>query len=369
MKNSELFSLATIRSQSQRLFERALGGEGEFHCNLDQLPRAGEVVSQSIARRYPTGEILPHARINHLLHGDPRRLDQFHNSLDTSIDLTIISVLLDAGAGAKWSFCEGAKTYRASEGLGIASVKLFKEVLRGEGNALALKNLSEKDFFRVFQVTEENPLAGARERLSLLKNLGQKLPGERPASSFKNINERREIDCEQIFSKLIDLLSPLWENRQKLADGISLGDTWHHPALGTKDSPESYVPFHKLTQWCTYSLTEVYRRFSYPIKKEENLTGLPEYRNGGLFIDTGVLTPKNPPSRPLPPDSPTIVEWRALTVILIDKLHPLVAERLGRKLSLAELLEGGTWWAGRELANEKRGGLPPIAVDSDGTVF
>jgi hypothetical protein len=40
------------------------------------------------------------------------------------------------------------------------------------------------------------------------------------------------------------------------------------------------------------------------------------------------------------------------------------------RLPLAAVLEGGTWWAGRKIAAEKReGGPPPIRVVSDGTVF
>jgi hypothetical protein len=37
---------------------------------------------------------------------------------------------------------------------------------------------------------------------------------------------------------------------------------------------------------------------------------------------------------------------------------------------LAKVLEGGTWWAGRFLAKEKRSdGSPPLQIESDGTVF
>jgi hypothetical protein len=32
-------------------------------------------------------------------------------------------------------------------------------------------------------------------------------------------------------------------------------------------------------------------------------------------------------------------------------------------------LEGGSWAAGRELAQRHRGGLPPLKVASDGTIF
>ncbi|MBK1714989.1 hypothetical protein CKO43_19690 [Rubrivivax gelatinosus] len=47
--------------------------------------------------------------------------------------------------------------------------------------------------------------------------------------------------------------------------------------------------------------------------------------------------------------------------------------RLGRsaaQLPLACILVGGTWAAGRQIASEKRnGGVPPVQIDSDGTVF
>ena len=63
---------------------------------------------------------------------------------------------------------------------------------------------------------------------------------------------------------------------------------------------------------------------------------------------------------------------RALTVALIDELAPLVRDRLdvgADEMPLACVLEGGTWAAGRELAQRQRNGRPPINVNSDGTVF
>ena len=77
--------------------------------------------------------------------------------------------------------------------------------------------------------------------------------------------------------------------------------------------------------------------------------------------------------RPHAVEAPLVVEWRALTVALLDRLAPLVRERLGvseQTFPLARLLEGGTWAAGRRLAHERRpDGAPPIRVASDGTVF
>jgi hypothetical protein len=68
-----------------------------------------------------------------------------------------------------------------------------------------------------------------------------------------------------------------------------------------------------------------------------------------------------------------VVEWRALTVALLDDVAALVRGRLGvapEQFPLAKVLEGGTWAAGRRIARQKRvDGGPPLIVISDGTVF
>ena len=69
-----------------------------------------------------------------------------------------------------------------------------------------------------------------------------------------------------------------------------------------------------------------------------------------------------------------VVEWRALTVALLDKIGAGVREKLGMtidELPLVKVLEAGTWKAGREIAATKRPASkgPPIKIISDGTVF
>jgi len=102
------------------------------------------------------------------------------------------------------------------------------------------------------------------------------------------------------------------------------------------------------------------------------LTALPEYRNGGLLLDAGVLRLVDPAAASATHDvgSELVVEWRALTVALLEELAPLVRTKLGAPgMPLACILEGGTWAAGRELAQQLRGGDPPLKIASDGTVF
>ena len=92
-----------------------------------------------------------------------------------------------------------------------------------------------------------------------------------------------------------------------------MGDVWPHPAIGS-------VPFHKLSQWLSYSLVEPLEGAGLKVVELDELTGLPEYRNGGLLVDAGALRPKQKVllRRPSPGDEP-IVEWRALTVALLDR--------------------------------------------------
>jgi Protein of unknown function (DUF1688) len=160
--------------------------------------------------------------------------------------------------------------------------------------------------------------------------------------------------------------------------GEPLGDVWRHPHAGGDDgggASAGWVPFHKLSQWLTYSLIEPFEWAGVQIVGLDDLTGLPEYRNGGLLIDAGVIVPlaSDHAAQPRSPADEWVIEWRALTVALLDALLPLVRERLAvpaADFPLARMLEGGTWAAGRQIAAERRpGGAPPITIVSDGTVF
>ena len=62
---------------------------------------------------------------------------------------------------------------------------------------------------------------------------------------------------------------------------------------------DGLVPLHKLSQWLAYSLIEPLIEAGFSITEIDGLTGLAEYRNGGLFIDAGVLV-----HRAIPNSSP-----------------------------------------------------------------
>ena len=69
--------------------------------------------------------------------------------------------------------------------------------------------------------------------------------------------------------------------------------------------------------------------------------------------------------------SEIIVEWRALTVSLVDEIAPRPFARNSAlpQLPLACVLEGGTWAAGREFADAAARRRSAAHRRSDGTVF
>lgn len=296
------------------------------------------------------------------------------------IDLAVVSVLLDAGAGGLWSYREAAtgKSFMRSEGLAVASFNMFangafsrdsrNDPLRVDAERLA--RLTPVELAMGFQVRGHNSLLGLEGRAELLRKLGG-VGLERPGMLFDLLAQgaegSREIKAESILAALLDRLAAIWPSRLEL-DGVPLGDVWRHPSVGL-------VPFHKLSQWMSYSLVEPLEGAGLSVVELDALTGLPEYRNGGLLVDSGALRPKQKIllEKVFAPGDEAIVEWRALTVALLDQIAAHVRVHLkmdARSLPLVKVLEAGTWFAGRTLAAQRRkDGGPPIAVQSDGTVF
>lgn len=292
------------------------------------------------------------------------------------IDLAVVSVLLDAGAGGLWSYKEPAsgQSFMRSEGLAVASFNMFangafsrdskNDPLRVDAERLA--RLTPVDLAMGFQVRGHNSLLGLEGRAELLRKLGG-VGLERPGALFDLLATSKEIKAESILAVLLDKLAPIWPSRLEL-DGVPLGDVWRHPAVGL-------VPFHKLSQWMSYSLVEPLEGAGPKVVELDALTGLPEYRNGGLLVDSGALRPKQKLllEKAFAPGDEAIVEWRALTVALLDQIAQHVRIHLkmdAASLPLVKVLEAGTWFAGRTLAAQRRkDGGPPIAVESDGTVF
>ena len=395
-----LRSPVTIRERCRNILDAAVAGRSRhFSVDRSRLETAAARVDAVTRRRHPDLRIPYHSRWRHFETGGFDRKAELDRALAgrdaetcarARIDLTVVSVLLDAGAGPAWGYVEreSGSRYTRSEGLAVASFRAFvggafsarrDDPLRAD--AAALSRIDAATLARMFQVDSANPLIGIEGRAALLRRLGAALVAReerfdelaRPGGLFETLipDHENEIAAADLLHALQDGLSSIWLTESAL-DGVALGDVWRHPHAGGRGATAGWVPFHKLSQWLAYSLFEPFEWAGVKIVDRDRLTALPEYRNGGLLQDTGVIAfvERRRRSETFAVGSELVVEWRALTVALIDELAPLVRARLAiPDLPLACILEGGTWAAGRELAQEWRGGAPPFSIDSDGTVF
>ncbi len=407
----------SIRERAALLFDRLARGDSEhFEYHPEKLPGVGRLVAQVTRDNYPDLKIPYHARENHFLaqaseareqsstgsqgSGGRDRLTRLFSDPDLSseerarreFDLTVTSVLLDAGAGAEWSYLEADtnERYARSEGLAVASLHWFASGAFSvnpdqpqRADARALQSLTEKDLEAGFQVSERNPLVGVSGRLGLLHALGRAIEAHpelfhegRVGGLFDVLSAgatRGELPAERILEAVLAGLSSIWPGRESIGD-VNLGDVWRHSGLEHCHPANGLIPFHKLSQWLSYSLVVPLERAGVRVTGLERLTGLPEYRNGGLFLDAGVLSLKDSAAQDQAhaPGSELIIEWRAATIVLLDQVAELVRKELGvtaEDMPLPCVLEGGTWAAGRRLAQNLRQGLPPLQLASDGTVF
>jgi hypothetical protein len=423
---------AAIRERCDRLFTLACADQlHHFRCNLTKLDAVANYVVEVIRDEYPDLNIPFHSRWRHFEVGNVPRLAELEQNLagltplekaQTKFDLAIVSVLLDAGAGADWQYREQETglVFRRSEGLAVASFRMFCQGAFStnperplQADALGLQGLTAQKLAQGFQVSEANPLLGVEGRLELLQRLGQALlaipqlfgdSNSRPGNlvnylldcSYPSLSlvmksaagwgvgdrggsqgvskTKNQLPASVVLSAVLEGLGSIWPGRLAIA-GVNLGDVWIHPALKGDNPTDQYVPFHKLSQWLTYSLLEPLQELGVEITGLDEMTGLPEYRNGGLCLDLGLLNVKDTAilQEPHLPGSEVIVEWRALTVSLLDRIAAAIRQQLhlnATELPLVKVLQGGTWTAGRRIASQLRvGGVPPIQIESDGTVF
>ena len=400
-----LLNASAVRERAHRML--AIGLEDRlpsFRIDLGRMDDVVELVLETTRAAYPSFDVPFHSRWRHFFTYGIDRWADVASCFDwpdraalarAEFDLAIVSVFLDAGAGPSWRYRDAKTrlTIGRSEGLGLASLGMFTggafstapHELRADADKLAALDVVE--LARGMQVRDDNPLVGLDGRADLLRRLGKLVASKpdifgshdtpRPGGLYDRLAtlaDGGKLPAPTILAELLQQLGPIWPSRLTLG-GVALGDCWRHPAMTTADATSGLVPLHKLSQWLAYSLIEPLQRSGIDVTDIDCLTGLAEYRNGGLFVDTDVLSFRDPADaqREHEVSSPLVVEWRALTVALLDRVADALRHRLGAdaiSMPLAKILEGGTWAAGRRLARERRpDASPPVKVISDGTVF
>jgi hypothetical protein len=401
---AKLNDAAAVRERCAMVHRWVADGRSRyFALDESRLGAVAVYVADVTREAYPDLKIPYHSRWRHFCAGGIDRWGELVARSDAdglerarmAVDLATVSVLLDAGAGGRWRYRERASglSFARSEGLAVASFDMFRAGAFSADPArpwrvdsVALANIGAATLARHFHVDAENPLVGLDARSALLRRLGKALAeradlfareGGRPGNLVdycRNVAREGRIPAASLLAALLDGLSSIWPSAL-MVGGCPIGDAGRHPAVRTGDATDGIVPFHKLSQWLAYSLIEPLQAAGLAMERLHELTALAEYRNGGLLLDLGVIRP-HPAIDPLlrhDVGSELIVEWRALTVALMDPLVGLVREklRLDSSFAMPQLLQGGTWSAGRKIAHALRppDGPPPIAVAADGTVF
>ncbi|MBF0276419.1 MAG: URC4/urg3 family protein [SAR324 cluster bacterium] len=400
---SYLQSPSAIRERCGQILKIAQNGKLlHFDYHPEHLKSTVDYIVSTILENYPDLEIPYHSRWRHFDAGNFPRMSWIENDLKNAdklergrilFELVISSVLLDAGAGREWTYHESKtqQPFARSEGLAVASFHMYfsglfsadtKNHMRADGGAM--QDLSSEKLAEGLQASPGNPLEGLAGRAGLIKKLGRAVlsnpeifTGSRLGGLFdfmiRHANKKK-ISALFIFDTVLNSFASIWPGRVNLGN-TNLGDCWPHPLLRSGEKGSELIPFHKLSQWLSYSLVEPLENYGLTIEDIDQLTGLAEYRNGGLFLDCQLLQLKNPDEAEQSHEagSPLIVEWRALTIALLDLIAHEIRKALDldqKRFPLVKILEGGTWSAGRKIARELRDdGSPPITLISDGTVF
>ncbi|MCB1744119.1 MAG: DUF1688 family protein [Gammaproteobacteria bacterium] len=402
-----LLTPEAVRERCNELWAEAERDElVHFRLHPAALDAVVDEVLAEIRHNHPDLKVPVHSRWRHFELGgrdwwqtlrDSRDWDGVDAIARSRFDLAIVSVLLDAGAGATWRYRdrESGLQLGRSEGLALASLRLFESGLLSAAasgdplrvDATALCALDSTHLARALQCDEHNALLGLPGRCALLNRLGRTLLEQpdwfvrdgdcRPGHLYDALKSRARsgrLPAREILIALLLTLGPIWPNGL-VRDGLALGDVGIHPGIRRDDPSNALLPLHKLSQWLSYSLVEPLIDSGIVVTDLDALTGLAEYRNGGLLIDLGVLECRDPDAleREHDPSGPLVVEWRALTVAALDRIAARVRERLAMdetSLPLASVLQGGTWAAGRRVAAQRRAsGGPPLRLASDGTLF
>ncbi|KAL1901623.1 hypothetical protein Cpir12675_000313 [Ceratocystis pirilliformis] len=451
-----LRSLQAVRERAKIMTDKATRNNlTHFDVDISKFGDVVRFVANIIKRDYdaPFHSIPPHCRYQHFCVGGrdrPAHMLATFSDVDNSekcrrlMDLCVVSIVMDGGAGSEWSYksLENNKIYRRSDGIAVAAFEMFKSGLfssnpsnRCQVDKQGMKRLTVETLANGLQSRPGNEIVGLEGRAELLSKLGAALehdnvfgPHGRPGNMLDYLlshpstqaSSKLIVPVPLLWNVLMEHIEPIWPQSRSNIHGVTLGDAWPcssmpKPAVSPNGSPttfspfptganspaawESILPFHKLAQWLCYSMMQPMQSLlKVHFTGAELLTGLPEYRNGGLFIDLGVISlkPKDE-ARGLEnfkkhydsgshravevaplflTSDDVVVEWRGVTIGFLDRLwHEvnkyLAKELAGNEISLSQLMEAGSFKAGREMAEVSRPNTrePPILIDRNGTIF
>ena len=299
-------TLLTAHAVRERAHELLALGEADAlrHWRVDRakLESVAAYVVETMRQNYPALDIPFHARWRHFASGGIDRWAKLEATAPwpdassrarSAFDLAIVSVLLDAGAGPDWRYRgeKGASLSR-SEGLAVASFDMFaqgafsadpREKLRADASRLAAIEASKLARASRFprRTASWNSRAarrccarsGARSRRHPASSPRRDDP--RPAGSSTILPRWEGADrcspphpfwkpCSRISGRSGRRACRSAASRSAIAGGIR--------AIVRTDATNGLLPFHKLSQWLSYSLIEPLQKAGIKIVDIDGLT-------------------------------------------------------------------------------------------------
>jgi len=360
----ELRTTAAIRSRAGQLLKRARAGESQWFIVDDGFR---ETAAQAIVKASHHW----HGRINslwrHFEAGGVDRRKQIEEQMSglkaaqkahTLLDLAIVGALLGDGDGvADWKYIDTAsgKTFAGAEGLALATFHAFTAGLFSsdakrplQADSEGLRALVTAHLAEAFQISDRNRLGGMEDRAVLLRRLGEVIAEQpevfgdeiqRPGGMFDMLvsplgpeepPHTADITAHSILSQLLRSLSGIWPVGNAIG-GVPLGDCWRHPAVRGPGLTDGWMPFHERSQWMTYSMLEPFEWCGVKVLGVQLLTALPDERTCRFLVDKGVLRLRDESAAAVwKPGDEFTVEWRALTVALMDDVADAARMPLAR---------------------------------------
>ncbi len=240
-----LRSINAVRERSNVVLAKAHQNQlNHFDVNLSKFQDTADYVVRIIKRDFQGnyGSIPPHGRWQHFDVGGRPRVDQLLQSWPSTVDakertrrlldLFLVSVLLDAGAGTRWSYrSQDGEAFSRSEGLAVASLEMFNAgVFSSDPNqpfqvdAVGLERMTVESLAEGMQATKANPMSGLDGRAGLLIRLSKALNNEEIFGSGKRPGSMIGTSC------------PAPESARSCRHGRHLShrsDYFQHPVLSS----------------------------------------------------------------------------------------------------------------------------------------
>ena len=140
-----------------------------------------------------------------------------------------------------------------------------------------------------------------------------------------------QIPAQLLVDRLAPLIDPITASTVRIGGSLA-GDVWRHPLAWAEDRSRELVPFHSLLLALVLDLVEPLEEASAPLADLDQLPVPADRVLAAQMLRLGLVRSRHPAVARLrhPPGSDIVVELRALSVALCERLADRLRAELGR---------------------------------------